>query len=474
MTCSSPSSIYPPVCCVHTPSSSQEERPLLGYHSHAATSDLYNEKQGLLPTPTQDCRRQANSKSKLVKNVIGAVVLFCLIHALFAHSHNRRHKIDNSNSSSNGVFVSDVCKDHAINWDGPSFFSTTANKFRLNFGKGNMFAKVDIQTADVAEPQLKIVALVSPPEDDKDQSIDFPAHSVPGEKTVVKIDHLSLNMEITDDASIFDAHIWYDDHTVHTPNGLKYRACARLQVQVLMPTSYTHYGQVMINGNVIEVNAHSLDQIQLDQVSFTVGVGSVVVKDKLFSDNVVAVVKTGHVEIDSVEAASDHAPLFVVAESTTGHVTVNAKTKPANKAHELNVLSNTGAVQLNVAPASSSLSSKSALADLNIHIATSTGSVRSTVALESPEQILHLDASSNTGSVTSKVSDAFEGRFSVATKLGSSTVLPASGSESHIEYETQTSQVKIGSKVTKQGQSGSEGSIELKSSLGRVMLQFTN
>lgn len=335
-------------------------------------------------------------------------------------------------------------------------------------------SKVNILTAQVNEPTLKLTAYVSP-DDNEGQDFTVPI-SQPADKlnikSVIKIDHLGLNLEIIDDEDLFDVQIWYENHSAHTPEGHEYHACARVEVQVLFPESYTSYKELTISGPVVDIRANNLDNIRFDLLAFGVAVGNVVATNNLLADDFLAEVKTGRVEIESVEAATKDAPLKVAANVVTGHATVHAKTKPAQKAHEVIVASNTGSVQVTVSTSSSSSSSSvNKPADLNIQAKSKVGSVRANVQLESRQQLLRLDASSNTGSVSAQISDEFSGRLHVETRLGSTYVKEASGSESKIEYQKQTGQVKDGVKRFRD-EEVQEGEVDLKSTLGRVVLEF--
>lgn len=531
MTCSNSGSAFEPVCCVHTPEGNPEARPLLGHHSHSRSqqpvnnTSTYSEKG--LPTPVQDGDRACMSSTssfcpynkkttsngnkninifysflgkaakkkknqKLIKKLAGLLLLgylfFNYILPAYHDNHNshhhrgRHHVIVDSNdmdnaSSGDTIYHGDECKTYAVEWDGPSVFSTTSERLHLSFGKGNLASKVTVQTAAVNEPTLKLTAYVSPEDEDNDGQ-DLSLLPVPDKKytsngkSVTKIERLGLHIEIIDDEDLFDAQVWFDGRTAHTPTGHAYRACARLEVLVLLPESYTRYKELHINGVVTDIRVNGLDKIKFGNVGFNAEVGSVVATDTLSADEFTAVVKTGRVEIASVEAATESKPLKVVADVVTGHAAVHAKTKPANAAHDVLVHSNTGSVQVTVSPSSSSSSSSDKPADLNIHASSKVGSVRAVVSLESRHQVLRLDAGSNTGSVSAQVSDDFSGHLRLETKLGSTYVKEMSGSESKIEYQKQTGQVKEGVKLFQGGES-TEGHVELKSSLGRVALEFT-
>ncbi|KAG0090734.1 hypothetical protein BGZ93_001508 [Podila epicladia] len=493
MACSNSGSVFEPICCVHTPEGNPEARPLLGHHSHSGsqqpinTISTNNEKG--LPIPVQDgyraCQAAKKKKQKLIKKLAALLLLGYLFFSYILpayDNHNSRHRgrhhivysndMENA-SSGDTIYHGDECRTYAVEWDGPSTFSTNSERFHLSLGKGNLASKVTVQTAAVNEPTLKLTAYVSPEDTDGDGRVaPVPGKRYNGDdKSVIKIERLGLNLEIVDDEDLFNAQIWFDDRTAHTPAGHAYRACARLEVLVLLPESYTHYKDLQINGVVADIRANGLDKVKFGNIDFNAAVGSVVTTDQLSADKFTAVVKTGHVEVASVEAATESKPLKVVADVATGHATVHAKTKPANTAHDVLVQSNTGSVQLTVSPSSSSSSSDKP-ADLNLHAATKVGSVRAVVSLESRHQVLRLDAGSNTGSVNAQVSDDFSGHLRVETKLGSTYVKEASGSESKIEYQKQTGQVKEGVKLFK-GEESVEGHLELKSSLGRVSLEFT-
>ncbi|KAF8918512.1 hypothetical protein BGZ52_012823, partial [Haplosporangium bisporale] len=77
-----------------------------------------------------------------------------------------------------------------------------------------------------------------------------------------------------------------------------------------------------------------------------------------------------------------------------------------------------------------------------------------------------------TGSASALISDDFTGELFVESKLGSAEVYEAEESESKIRYEKQTALVKEGVKSFA-GQKPQEGRVDLQSSNGLVVLEFT-
>ncbi|KAG0329252.1 hypothetical protein BG000_000140 [Podila horticola] len=401
----------------------------------SALYHLYNEKQGFLPAPVQNDQPSKISKKKknlfkkflLVILVLLAYLFYKFLLPLYSgwpfyhRDHHHDHVIGGDTCSNDGALLlrGDHCSANAIPWNGPSIFSTASDRFLLTFSKGNMAAKVTVKTsAHVLEPTLKIAGYVSPvDDDDDDEDGTEPVVVIKNNgETKTDIEHQGVVVQITEDDYAYDIQIQYQDRVLRTPSGDKYCACARFEFLVMLPESYTQYSQMFIRGATAEIEVFDVDDIRFGELWFEVGEGNVL-----------------------VQPATKGAPLAVVAETATGDVTLHARTKPA---------------------------------DLNIHATTVEGSVRALVELESRAQTLRLDASSSTDSASALLSDDFSGRFRVESQL-EANVYEAEESESKITYEKQTSLVKEGVKSFAR-ETPLEGHVNLKSSFGLVVLEFTN
>ncbi|KAG0022799.1 hypothetical protein BGZ81_008377 [Podila clonocystis] len=446
---------------------------------------LYNEKQGFLPAPVQNDQPSKVSKKKKSLKKFLLVVLVLLGYLVYKfllplyngwpfyhRDHYHDHIINGDTCSHNTgslLLRPDVCHANSISYDGPSTFSTTSDRFILTLGSGNMAAKVGVKTsAHVLEPTLIICGDVSPV-DNGDQDIVSAAL-----KGTTSIEHQGVNLKISEDEYSYNVQIQYHDRVLRAPSGEKYCACARLEVHVLLPESYTQYSQLIIRGETADIEIFNVDNVGFGELWFEVGVGSVFSQGNLVVDALAVDVKTGNVLIQSIMPATEGAPLAVVADVATGDVTLHAKTKPAKVEHDIQATSKTGSVKITVTPALPSFSSPWLLkpADLNIRAASVEGPVSTKVELESRAQNLHLDATSSSDLVLAILSDDFSGRFR-AESLVKADVYEADKSESMITYEKQTSLVKEGVKSFS-GETPQQGRVNLKSSGDLVVLEFVN
>lgn len=389
--------------------------------------------------------------------------------------HDHGVIIGDTCSHDSGLLRHDVCRANAVTWDGPSTFSTASERLMLTFGRGNIKAKVYVQTsAHVQEPTLKMAGYVSPV-DDKDSDdvgIVSALMSNTDDPSTTQIEHQGVNLQITKDAFVCEVQIKYQDRKLVTPEGEKYCACAHLTVHVLLPESYTKYIQLYIHGGTADVEILDLENIGFQELWFEVGTGSVKSTGTLVVDALAVGVMTGNVEIESIESATEGAPLAVVAEVLTGDITLSATTKLANAAHDVQASSKTGSVKVTVVPSSSLTSSWSKPADLHIRATTSTGDARALVELESRQHTLRLEVSSSTGSASALISDDFTGQLHVESELDSAKVYEAEESESEIQYEKETSLVKDGIKSFA-GQRAQEGRVIIMSRVDLAVLEFT-
>ncbi|KAF9429803.1 hypothetical protein BGZ94_009419 [Podila epigama] len=491
MTCSCPPSAYEPVCCVYTPNNNPEARPLLGHHQHHHdnTGNKYNqnsfyqnEKLGQsIPLPVQDghhaCQHQKSNRIKMFKRA-GILLLAWFFFAYvapmsFFHSH-----FQHSHGSGDLTYSTDICKANEITWDGPSTFQTSANAFRLHIGKGNMYSTVSVQTSDeVKMPTLKIVAKVSPDSDDKG-TIHHTKYE-PAFASEVKIDYLHLNIEIKENDSVFDAKIWYEDHKTLDPSGHEYRACARLEATILFPTSFTHYGELTIDGSVVDIHTtSSLDNLRFDQVGFDVSVGKVFGSGTLRVDHFDTKVNTGSVKFASIEVAHPGNALDIKSAISTGHSTISVVADPYTKdsaPHSVDISAQTGGIDFRLEPsrAKNNNNNNEKPADLNIVTKTKTGAIEDIIRLASRDQLLHLTATSYTGHVNAKLTDEFVGHFHLATSIGHTVIASSSpNSEGSIQYEKQTTAIKEGTRTFGHPDQEVKGLVDLTTKTGPVSLSF--
>ncbi|KAG0286218.1 hypothetical protein BGZ96_009634 [Linnemannia gamsii] len=377
-----------------------------------------------------------------------------------------------TNDSDNLSF--DRCRDNAINWDGPSTFTTEVRNFRLKIGQGNIFSRVNISTGPVAFPTLHILGEVSPYEDEL-KSIKPAAPTAHGEK--IDIDYLGLHIAIVEEDNQLDTQIWYDNREVVDPrDGQHYRACARLFLEVILPESYTSYGAISVDGPLVVINTHDLENVKFDRLHFGSTVGEISTHGRVHADVFDAKSNTGRIRAETVQVATTGKPLDIQVYSITGSVQVTAETTDVDASeenpHKIHVSTNTGPVKLTVQPSSSSSSSKHG--NLDISTTASTGAIENTINLASQEQILTLTSKTNTGSIRNHISDAFLGHFSLSTKWGSTIIKPAKGSKSTITYEKLSAREKVGTKELSGSPEGAIGSIVMSTSTGSTDLQFTN
>ncbi|GJJ74458.1 hypothetical protein EMPS_06816 [Entomortierella parvispora] len=513
--CNHSVSKFPPICCVHN----GESRPLLGHHNHDShyqqppqapqepmlppypaqeyRVDMTNEKaagqhNGYLPmysaAPVEGRRKCKNEcrnkkKSRFCKKLFAILLLIWVYHnyvqpRFFPHTRDSVSVGDDDSSSNPDIIFGDgyhdVCKDHAVDWEGPSSFTTSAKNFKLKTGKGNLGSHVKIVKGDVSQPTLQLSGLVTPT----------------GEEDVKKKDEFEIvvqgvHLEISESEDLFEAFLWFEDRWVDEDDNHshgRYRACARFEIEIIVPESFTEYGSVTVEGGVIVIDAsEELSDVSFELFKVKSAVGHFVSRGLILADQFRAWVNTGKVEVAAVQSGAVlQGPLDVEVKVSTGHVFFGVKTTPvssksltSSSEHHVEIASSTGAVKVDVSPADGKSSKDASLVDLNLSTSSKTGSVQQTITLEN-DQALYLRTSVNTGSVKTQVSDNFLGHFSLATQLGSTHVSENPFSESEIVYEKQTARAKEGNKHLKnKGENkNGHGSIDLKSSLGSVNLEF--
>ncbi|KAF9339657.1 hypothetical protein BGZ91_005175 [Linnemannia elongata] len=525
---SNSSSQFPSVCCVHN----TESQPLLGHHSghHTSGSSQYQHQP---PPPDYYVDMSGNNKGGHCTSSHAPFQQQCHCQQHYHNHHHHRHHSDNQSDCSRTsrqrdttrcggiliglffvfffIFVSstgsghsrpsgpwnaasgstaanlngldllsndsnnlnfDRCRDNAIEWDGPSTFTTDAKNFRLKIGEGNIFSRVNISTGPVALPTFHILGEVSPYEDNVKNS--KPTIS---RREKVNIDYLGLHVEIVEMDNQFDAQVWYDNREVVDPrDGQHYRACARLYVEVILPESFTSYGSITIEGPVVVINAHDLENVKFDSLHFGSSVGEISTRGRIQSDIFDAKSNTGRIRAEAVQVATAGKPLDIQISSIIGGVQLTAETTEVDASeenpHKVHVSTETGRIELTVQPSTSSaIDTKHG--NLDISTTAVTGSIDSTISLASQDQILTLTSKTNTGSIRSHISDAFLGHFALSTKWGSAHVEPARDSKSTITYEKVNAREKIGSK-TLEGAESVAGLIEISTIAGSTSLEFTN
>ncbi|KAG0261469.1 hypothetical protein BGZ95_004227 [Linnemannia exigua] len=400
------------------------------------------------------------------------------------HNHGGHWNANNSKldglANDSGNLSFDRCRDNAIDWDGPSTFTTEVKNFRLKIGHGNIFSRVKILAGPVAIPTLHILAEVSPYDDDSKLSRkEIKPSAVHDGKT--DIDHLGLHVAIIEEDNQFDAQVWYDNREVVDPRDKQhYRACARLFFEIILPESFTQYGSISIDGPVVSIDTFGLEDVKFDRLHFGSSVGDITTHGRTQTDVLDARSNTGRIRTDPIQVATAGKPLDIQVTTTTGDVQVTAETTDVDAAeenpHKIHLATNTGRIGLTVQPStatsSSSVDTKHGNLDISTHA--KTGSIDATILLASQDQILVLKSETNTGSIRTHISDEFLGHFGLSTKWGSTSVEPAKDSKSIIAYEKLNAREKIGTKTLEHGGDEIKGLIEISTSTGSTSLEFTN
>jgi len=397
---------------------------------------------------------------------------------LFPYSHDGLSHGDNDSSSNTDIIFGDgyhdVCKDHAVDWEGPSTFSTSAKNFKLKTGKGNLASQVKIIKGDVSEPTLRLSGKVTPTGEEEIKK-----------QNTFEVVVQGVHLEISESKEEFDALLWFEDRWVDEDDSHshgRYKACARFEIEIVVPESFTEYGSITVDGGVIVIDASE----QLSDVSFKLfkvrsAVGHFISRGLILADQFRASVDTGKMEVAAVQSGAVlQGPLDIEAKVTTGHLYFGVKTAPvssssfiASAEHHVEVATITGEVKVEVSPATGKSSKDASVVDLNLSTSSKTGSVQQTITLEN-DQLLYLRSSVSTGSLKTQVSDNFLGHFTLETHLGSTLVNENPFSESEVVYEKRTPRIKEGNKhlENKGDNKDSRGSIDVKTSLGSVSLAF--
>ncbi|KAF9426694.1 hypothetical protein BGZ76_002646 [Entomortierella beljakovae] len=471
---------YPPFCCARHGGESQ---PLLGHQNpHENTEfhvDMTNEK-GAPVHPTacpSDCKK-SHRRRKFIGRFFGFLFLVYLYHTFVHESHHhivvgdgRTDSNQGNSGSGSGGAIYDLCRKYAIDWDGPSTFVTDAQNFQLRFGRGQHYENVQVLTGNVDQPTLHISGKISPDNHLDNGKKNYGDLIVSHKDTDIEIERLGLHIKIKETNDLFDAYIWFEDHTVSEGN-YEYRACADLRITVTLPKSYKNYNSIVINGAVTSVDVVDLDTIAFNKLDLSTSVGHISTMGELFVDEFKAHTNTGKTEVESIQVTEgSNKALDVKVSSNTGRASVGVKTTRVcnDEPHKIDVTTGTGSVKVDATPSSSS-SNTGNVGHLNINAQSRTGGVDASIKLAGAEQKLSLNVNTNTGSVRAAVSDEFLGHFKVETNTGSTTVKEASGSKSHINYQKLTSKYKSGVKTL--GNEEHQSQINLQTRTGSAFLQF--
>jgi hypothetical protein len=416
------------------------------------------------------------------------MVLFSLFCSFF-HKHKYHHSdgIHDSNSISNDppkmIHDNSICMHRAVEWDGPNTFVTDAEHFRLKLG-AFFGSKLKIYSSNsVQQPTFFLHGRLSPMTGEG-QEVE---RSVQG--NVTRISHLGLHIETVDINNVLEVTIWFEDRWVEdTP--FRYRSCAELNLDLVLPESFTSYGSITLRGQVASVQLYDLGNVAFESLDLETVVGEVVSHGDLRADLLNVKVETGKSELESVRVAhgdgddDDSQPLNVNVETTSGHIKLalvaNFVNEDEARPHQVTATSVTGVSSVEIRSPTNegkqpiSLPEGKKPGDLEVQTTAKTGSVRTVIHLYNEDQVLNLISKTHTGSVSALISDEFLGRFSAQTSLGSTHVQPARGSDSVIKFIRQTMNVKMGEKTKRNGgDPDPKGRIELQSDLGRVNLEFS-
>ncbi|KAI8606019.1 hypothetical protein EDD21DRAFT_362110, partial [Dissophora ornata] len=289
---------YLPFSCVY----GSESQPLLGHHSHPHQSlyqqqnegeyrvDVHDEKCDIAPREVSPLICKNTRRRKLLGRLCALMFLGWIYYAFihkdnYKHHHGNHTDVDSHTTPRNinspqGSIGYNHCEVDAIDWDGPSIFTTDASNFNLKFGKGSFGSYVQVHQGAVSQPTLRIEGMISPME-----SV-LVKNEQDGGRTI-SIWHLGLHIEIREDPELFDVLVWFEDRTVVADDGYGYRACATLDIAIIL----------LIDGAVTKINMYNLDKIRFRKLDLETAVGNVIGNDLVLVDEFLVRVKTGKVEI---------------------------------------------------------------------------------------------------------------------------------------------------------------------------------
>ncbi|KAF9282132.1 hypothetical protein BGZ68_006192 [Mortierella alpina] len=475
----SQNSEFPPVCCVHDDG---VQGQVLGHHHHHVQDKGFRDyqinvnddtKQGL---QTLIAIQQARVKSKAARRTkakrffLAMIAISGFLYLAFTHLLPFLKK----NGFMPPVMGSeqDDCRIRTIDYDGPSKFDVNVQNLQLYLGPGNYKAQVNVfSNSEIETAELRLRGTVSPDLFAKKTTVRKPDYDV-------DIEHQFVNIKINESEDLLDASIWYKDHDTEDEWGHPYKACAYLEVDVVIPEG-VRFGQLSIDGNVLQINTHSLSSVGFEEIYFGTKVGAVLTKELLRTDSLEINVKTGKVTVESVKSSTLGKPLDIVAVSETGYVIVDALTNSIDlngdqDHHVIKAETTKGGVQISVQPDQSNDFQRATSVPGNILIEakTTTGSIKAQVELAHEEQHLELKGETKTGSIFGRVSDLYSGHFGLQTKRGTIHVSQNPSSSSSIEFKVDQKKVKKGVKTTADGDKVSQGDISLSADSGSVSLLF--
>ncbi|KAG0295187.1 hypothetical protein BGZ98_001486 [Dissophora globulifera] len=476
---------YPPFCCVH----GSESQPLLGHHPHPHLSqqqsrdgdcrvDLHDEKTG------HDTRGPCPSNNKKIRRgkfwgrvcslvVLGWVYYTFLYNGRGSHDHGHHHDhhldIDSDVSSQAGTYG--TCAKATSDWN--STMKTDASNLRLRFGKGRFGSHVQVYQRDVSIPTILVKSKITPLKTRFDAKLDPLGPEI--DENQSEVENLGLHLEIKNVGDLFDVLIWFKDRDV-VEHGETHHACAKLDIDIILPNTYQHYGTLTIDGGVTTITTHDLGGIGFQKLELGTSVGDVVTQGVILADEVLVHTLTGKAALEAVEVATENMPLNVEVSTHTGSISVGAKTTFLDNdnihAHKVITTASTGSIKVHVSPAAAEVPSSKKAGNLEIAAHTNTGAVGVTVQLADKSQSLVLSAMVKTGSVDAAVSDEFTGHFDASTVTGSAKVQETTGSTGVIVYEKQTATQQAGTRIH-DGDRG-QSSILLSTQTGRASLTFTS
>ncbi|KAF9579468.1 hypothetical protein BGW38_004258 [Lunasporangiospora selenospora] len=475
MACDSQSS-FPPVCCVHDNGANGQ---VLGHHRHQEQEESLPEyqinfndetKQGVLPliaaqqakTNSKAARRTKAKRLVLATIAISGFLYLAITHlvAFLKKDDFMLPMMDPSEED---------CRIRTIDYDGPSKFDVNVKNLQLYLGPGNFKTKVNVfSESEIETAQIHLRGTVSP---------DLFAKKKKAKSDYdVDIEHQFVNIKIKEDGDLLDASIWYQDHETEDEWEHPYKACAYLEIDVVIPEG-TQFGSLSIDGNVVQIDTHSLGSVGFEEIYFGTKVGAVLTKDLLRTNSLEIDVNTGKVTVESVKVATLGKPLDITAVSKTGFVIVNALTNyidqnESQDQHVIKAKTTTGGVQIGVQPDGEGHGASSVSGNILIVGETRTGSVKAQIELADEDQHLELKGETKTGSIFTRISDTYSGHFGLKTRTGTIHVSQNPSSTSRIEYEVNQKKVKEGVKTTADGEKVSQGDVSLSSSSGSVSLLF--
>ncbi|KAF9293457.1 hypothetical protein BGZ74_011704 [Mortierella antarctica] len=106
----------------------------------------------------------------------------------------------------------------------------------------------------------------------------------------------------------------------------EYTASADFQVQVLLPKSYSQYGQIHVDGVAISVYYDDLDDIRFGNAFFSIHNGDVIGTGVLHTKAFKATAKVGDIEADYILSRT----VCLAATSSPDYILTSASTKPTD------------------------------------------------------------------------------------------------------------------------------------------------